>query len=115
VSESADTPRYAVLITATAESMLRDIKKVRGKQSYEQIKAAILDLEIEPRKKAQPLTGLLKHFHSLHLGRFRIVVQIKDSTVQVFVVGAGWHTSGDRDDIYQLLQRAVESGRIAKL
>lgn len=114
VAESTSPGKYEVALTSTAIDMLRDIKRTRGKQTYEQLREAILDLAESPVEKTKPLTGLLRAFRSLHLGRFRVVVRVSDAEVRVYVVGVGWHASGDRDDIYQVLQRMASEGRLAR-
>lgn len=103
---------YRVVITATAEKMLKAVKKQRGRAAVEQLRELVLTLRTGPELKTEPLTGMLRGFRSLHSGRFRIVVRIVDRTITVYVVGVGWHASGERDDIYQLLQRLVERGSL---
>src|SRR5438309_8231317 len=102
--------RYQVFITLTCKKTLKAIKKKRGVEAVQQIQELILDLAVDPEQKTQPLTGMLKGFRSLHSGRFRVVIRISERTVRVYVVGAGWHASGERDDIYQVLSRMIESG-----
>jgi mRNA-degrading endonuclease RelE of RelBE toxin-antitoxin system len=112
---SQGAPRqYEVFITQTCKKTLKAIKKKRGEEAVRQVQALILDLAINPEQKTQPLTGMLKGFRSLHAGRFRIVIRINDRIVRVYVVGAGWHASGERDDIYQVLSRMLESGEISE-
>lgn len=105
-------PTYTIIITQTCERMLKIIKKQRGRQTLDQLQALILDLRTEPEKKTQALTGMLKGFRSLHAGRFRVVVRVEQQVLRVYVVGAGWHASGERDDVYQILARMVERGTI---
>lgn len=104
--------RYEVRMTASAEKMLKGLQRKRGRQAIETLRSIIMDLADSPLEKTQPLTGALRGLRSLHSGRFRIVVRVVERTVQVFVVGIGWHSSGDRDDIYQVLQRLARSGRL---
>lgn len=104
--------RYEVVLTETASKMLRDIKRKRGRQTYEQVKAAIQDLSQKPVQKTQALTGLLGEFRSMHLGRFRLVVKIAEAKLVVCVVGVGWHTSGDRNDVYRILERMARRGTL---
>jgi mRNA-degrading endonuclease RelE of RelBE toxin-antitoxin system len=106
------TVGFTVLITAVAEGMLRDIARRRGRAAVEQLRAVILDLRHDPEQQTQPLTGALHGLRSLHSGRFRVVVKVVRRTVRVYVVGVGWHASGDRVDVYQVVRRLIERGRI---
>lgn len=76
------------------------------------MQATLADLAIDPLAKTEPLRGRLKGLRSRHVGRFRIVVKVSSRRVVVWVIGLGWHTSGDRDDIYAVLARAIERGII---
>jgi len=103
---------YAIKITGPAKSGLKRLAKKLGKPLFLQLKAAIDDLKFDPELKTQELGKPLSAFRSLHVGRSRVVVRISDVTVTVFVVAAGWHESGDRDDVYQQVIRAIESGSL---
>lgn len=104
--------KYTVEITNRAIEMLRDIRKRHGKRTYEILRDLILDLESKPALKGQPLTGPLHGLFSLHYSRFRVVYMVENNRARVLVVAAGHHSSGERDDIYQILKRMVESGQI---
>lgn len=103
---------YRVVLTRTAIDMLRRIKRQRGRQTYEQLKSVVMELASNPLQRTQPLTGLLRECRSFHSGRFRIVLRVRDAALEVWVVGVGWHTSGDRDDVYRVLERLAASGRL---
>ena len=105
--------RFRVRLIAEAKDMLRRIGKTYGKNTYEVIRDKILDLESDPGKKGEPLGGPLQGLYSLHYSRFRIIYRIHEDEVEVIVVGAGYHASRSRDDIYQVIRRLVESGQLA--
>ena len=56
--------------------------------------------------------GRLQGLHSLHYSRFRIICRIERSEAVVLVVGAGYHESDSRADIYNLIERALERGTL---
>lgn len=103
---------HKVELTAHAERDLRGLAKRRPAAEIRQLQAALEDLAFDPLTKTEPLRGKLKGLRSRHAGRFRIVVKVSSRRVVVWVVGLGWHTSGDRDDIYAVLARAIERGII---
>lgn len=102
---------YKVVMTDTAKAMLRDLKR-HGKGTIEQLKRVVLGLENNPQGQTTELRAELKGYRSLHVGRFRIIVKIMEKEVLVYVVGVGWHESGDREDVYQLVTSLVKRGRI---
>ena len=46
-------------------------------------------LTVEPHNFGKPLTGLLKGFYRLRVNKFRVVYQIKDHEVAVFIFQIG--------------------------
>jgi addiction module RelE/StbE family toxin len=103
---------YRVEMTATAKAMLKDLKR-HGKGTLEQLKQVVMGLANNPHGQTTELRAELKGYRSLHVGRFRIIVKIVDEKVTVYVIGIGWHESGDRDDVYQLVASLVKRGRIS--
>ena len=104
--------RYRVRIPLEVKASLRRIGRRYGKKTYEVLRDLICDLAFEPHKKGDPLRGPLLGLHSRHYSRFRIVYQINRGEAVVLVVGTGFHESKSRDDIYKLLERALESGKL---
>jgi mRNA-degrading endonuclease RelE of RelBE toxin-antitoxin system len=102
---------YEVVITESAKLMLKDLKR-HGKGTLEQLKRVIMGLATNPEGQTTELRAELKGFRSLHVGRFRIIIKIVEHEVKVYVVGVGWHESGDRDDVYQLVSALIKRGRI---
>lgn len=93
-------PQYRVEITEPAAAQLRDLARKVGGKMFRQVAEAIKELEFDPEGKTQRLARELAGYRSLHVNRCRVVVKIVDRTVTVYVVAAGWHTIGDRDDVY---------------
>ena len=103
---------HRVVLTVEAKKNLRRIKKRYGLKTYGAIKDLILELEFEPDKKGEPLTGKLRGLHSMHYSRFRIIYKIRANVSEVAVVTAGHHASGSRQDVYAAIERMVESGEL---
>lgn len=103
---------YRVRIANRAKRDLRQIGKKYGRNTYETVRDLILGLEIDPGKKGEPLRARLRGLHSLHYSRFRIIYHISDNEFVVIVVGAGYHESGSRSDIYRSIERLIESGEL---
>ena len=104
--------RYRVFLSESAKQMLRKIGEKYGKKVYEILRDLIFALEVEPEKKGQPLGGGLRGLYSLHYSRYRVIYKIQRDECVVLIVGAGWHESGSRADIYQVIERMIESGEI---
>ena len=104
--------RYRVLLTDEAKDMLRRLGKKYGKKTYQVLRDLIRGLAVEPEKKGIELRAPLSGFYSLHYSRFRIIYMIEDDVAKVLVVGAGFHESGSRKDVYQVIERLVKSGVI---
>lgn len=103
---------YRVKLTDEATDMLRAIGRKYGKKTYEILRDLIRDLEFEPKKKGSALCGKLAGFWSLHYSRFRVIYKIDDGRIRVLVVGAGFHETGSRRDIYRILERLADTGMI---
>ncbi len=103
---------YRIEIRPAAVKGLERLAKKLGRNHFAKLREAIQELSTDPYGKTQELYGGLSDFRSLHWSRCRVVVKISDTTVCVYVVAAGWHTSGDRDDVYQQVLRALEDGDV---
>jgi mRNA-degrading endonuclease RelE of RelBE toxin-antitoxin system len=103
---------FRVRITHESKEMLRRVGKKYGQKSYGILRDLIRDLECEPQQKGQPLHGQLRGLYSLHYSRFRVLYKVERSQAIVLVVGAGYHQSDSRSDIYRVIERLVESGHI---
>ena len=103
---------YEVLLTEHARKNLAELKRY-GKKTLRQLHGLLGELRTDPYGMTQPLHAPLQGYRSLHSGRFRAILKIVDHQVKiVYVMGVGWHEGGSRDDIYQSLQRAIETGII---
>ena len=107
-----DWQDYRLKILPDVKKALKQLAKKLGRPMYNQVRTAILDLKHNPIGKTQPLGGKLSGLRSLHCARCRVVVHINEQVVVVTVVGVGWHTSGDRTDIYKQVQQAIDEGTI---
>ena len=103
---------YRVRIAESAKDDLRRIGRKHGKKTYEIIRELIKGLEFDADKKGEPLQGSLRSLYSLHYSRFRIIYQVDGDVFTVVVVAVGWHESGSRSDVYKLIERAIEDGRL---
>lgn len=103
---------FRVRLAERAIDDLRRIGKRYGKKTYETIRDQIRDLEFEPDKKGEPLLRNLTGLHSRHYSRFRIIYCIDAKEFVVLVVGCGYHTNESRNDIYRLIERAIQSGTL---
>ena len=108
-----EEPRcFRVLITPRALRMLKKIRKRYGRQTFEVLRDLILDLEIDPDKKGVALRPPLNGLYSLYYSRFRVVYSVDQGELRVIALAAGHHASGDRNDIYAIVERLVERGAI---
>lgn len=103
---------FRVQLTESAKDDLRLIKKTYGRRTYETLRDLIIDLEFEPEKKGEPLTGRLKGLYSRHYSRFRIIFRIERPNFLVIVIGSGFHRSDSRSDIYKAIERMLDSGSL---
>ena len=102
---------YAVEITPTALRMLKGIvdSRVRAK-----IRDRIDGLNKDPEKQGKPLLGNLAGYRSIRAAgqRYRIIYQVKNEKVVVFVLALGIRKEGDRKDIYALAKKLLRLGLI---
>ncbi len=103
---------FRVRLTASAKDDLRRLGKRYGRKTYETVRDLIQDLEFEPGQKGEPLRGALRGFYSRHYSRFRIIYRIDGTEFVVLVVGAGYHESGSRNDIYKAIEKMLGSGKL---
>ena len=103
---------FRIRLAYRAIDDLRQIGKRYGKKTYETIRDLIRDLEFEPDKKGEPLQRNLTGLYSRHYSRFRIIYRIDAKEFVVLVVGCGYHTNESRNDIYSLIERAIQSGTL---
>lgn len=103
--------KYSIEITELALEMLKSIKDTRIKKK---IVETIDSLEYEPEKKGKPMIDELIGFKSIRsVGqRYRILYQIDNEKIIVFVVALGIRKEGDKKDIYSLAKKLIQQGLI---
>ena len=103
---------YRVRLTDEAKGNLRRIGKKYGKKTYQTLRDLIQDLEYDAEQKGEPLQGQLRGLYSCHYSRFRVIYQIDGQEFVVLVIAAGWQEADSPRDVYRMIERAIESGRI---
>ena len=101
-----DHIQFEIQLTPLASEMLTNIKDKRHQKA---LISRIDKLKIEPEKQGKPLTGQLINYRSLRAvgQRYRIVYQVENDKVVVLVVGIGLRKEGNKEDIYNLLQKLL--------
>jgi mRNA interferase RelE/StbE len=85
------------------------LTNIKDKRHQKALISRIDKLKIEPEKQGKPLTGQLINYRSLRAvgQRYRIVYQVENDKVVVLVVGIGLRKEGNKEDIYNLLQKLL--------
>ena len=101
-----DHIQFEIQLTHLELEMLTNIKDKRHQKA---LISRIDKLKIEPEKQGKPLTGQLINYRSLRAvgQRYRIVYQVENDKVVVLVVGIGLRKEGNKEDIYNLLQKLL--------
>jgi mRNA interferase RelE/StbE len=101
-----DNIEFEIQLTPLALEMLTNIKDKRHQKA---LISRIDKLKIEPEKQGKPLTGQLINYRSLRAvgQRYRIIYQVENDKVVVLVVGIGLRKEGNKEDIYNLLQKLL--------
>jgi mRNA interferase RelE/StbE len=97
---------YRIVLTKEAEEMFLSIS---DKQIQQQIKKRISLLQADPHK-GKPLTGDLADYRSIRAasGRYRILYNVKDKKVTVYVVAIGIRQEGSVNDIYAVAKKMLK-------
>ena len=100
---------YQIEFTLQARKMLNDISDRRVR---EKIRERIDGLTQEPEKQGKPLFANLAGFRSLRAvgQRYRIIYQVQEERVIVFVMAVGLRKEGSGRDIYQLAKKLLRLG-----
>lgn len=102
---------YQIELTLQARQMLQDIsdRRVQGK-----IRERIDGLAQEPEKQGKALFADLAGFRSLRAvgQRYRIIYQVQEARVVVFVMAVGLRKQGSNKDIYQLAKKLLRLGLV---
>jgi mRNA interferase RelE/StbE len=104
---------------------LNRVWKVRLSEAARQSLAAIADQRIkrvisdridglatEPEHQGRPLLGALSGYRSVRAAgqRYRVIYQVREEVVTVYVVLVGIRKEGDKRDVYALAQRLFRLG-----
>lgn len=97
---------YKVIIQPTA---LKHLKGIRDRRIQTKIIESIDGLSEEPEKQGKPLTGDLAGYWSLRVvgQRYRVLYQINQGKVTVFVVALGIRKEGSQKDVYALAKKLI--------
>jgi mRNA interferase RelE/StbE len=103
------TTQWTIQLAQTATDALHQIKDQR---TLQKIVTRIDGLANEPEKQGKALTGALAGYRSLRATgqRYRIIYQLDNGAVIVYVVLIGIRKVGSKADIYELAQRLVRLG-----
>ena len=103
------TTQWTIQLTQTATDTLHQIKDQR---TLQKIATRIDGLATDPEKQGKALTGALAGYRSLRAAgqRYRIIYQVDNGAIIVYVVLIGLRKEGSKADIYELAQRLVRLG-----
>ena len=105
---------YQIELTLQARKMLKEIS---DRRVQEKIRERIDGLAQEPGKQGKPLFADLAGFRSLRAvgQRYRIIYQVQEDRVIVFVMAVGLRKQGSSKDIYQLAKRLLRLGLVEQI
>ncbi len=103
--------KYSIKMAGSAKQML---KEITDRRLQEEIVKRIDKLAEDPHLQGKPLKGILTGYRSVRAAgqRYRIVYQVDDEAIVVFVIGTGIRKEGGKDDIYTRLQKLLQKGRV---
>jgi mRNA interferase RelE/StbE len=101
--------KYRVEITKPA---FKHLKAIKDLQVRKKLLDRIEQLEVDPEQQGKALKDDLSGLRSVRAvnQRYRIVFQVLDERVTVFVVAVGMRRQGDRSDIYRIASQLMQSG-----
>jgi len=101
---------YKIVLTVQAQKAL---KKIRNRITLEQIADVIESLAENPLMSGKPLRGSLSGYRSIRAARqrYRIIYNVIEDKIIVQVIMIGIRKGKDSDDIYQVLQRMIRTGK----
>lgn len=102
-------PEWEIRLTDTARQSLAAITDQRIRRV---IADRIEELRTDPEKQGAPLLGPLLGYRDIRAvgQRYRIIYQVREETVKVYVVLVAIRTEGDKKDVYSLAQRLLRLG-----
>lgn len=98
---------YQIELTSFALEMLA---KIKDKRHLQLLSKRIDQLKISPEQQGKPLTDKLKGYRSIRAvgQRYRIIYQVVNSQVNVYIVGVGLRQEGSKKDIYAKLGQLLD-------
>jgi mRNA interferase RelE/StbE len=107
MSEPPQATEYEIRLTLLALDMLSAVK---DRREQEKLAERIDQLRFEPEKQGKALVDNLSGFRSIRAvgQRYRIVYKVEQALIFVVVVGIGRRKSGDKKDIYTVLEKILE-------
>ncbi|EAZ92434.1 type II toxin-antitoxin system RelE family toxin [Crocosphaera chwakensis] len=102
-----ETQEYQIKLTDLALEMLTEIK---DKRHLQLLSKRIDKLKVSPEKQGKPLTNKLKGYQSIRAvgQRYRIIYQVVNSEVTVYVIGVELRQEGSRKDVYNKLEKLLD-------
>lgn len=104
---------WRVIVSSHAQSQLDAIRDQRIKAG---IVKTIARLRDDPEKQGKALRDDLAGLRSVRAvgQRYRILYELHEDQVLVFVVALGIRREGSRDDVYEQAERDASSGRLER-
>ena len=101
---------YRVVIVQTAKDQIASITDTRVRAK---IGERIKDLAENPAQQGKPLHGELQGFRSIRAvgQRYRIVYQVQEAEVIVYVINVGLRRAGDKTDAYEQAEQRQRKRR----
>ena len=98
--------KYSIIVTKLARKMLLEIE---DKRIIEEIRKRINELKYEPDKKGKAMIDELSGFRSIRAvgQRYRIIYNVKDNKVTVYIVAVGIRKEGSSKDIYNIARKLL--------
>lgn len=95
---------YNILLSHEAKAYLQ---RLDGR-TKDVIARKIESLKESPEKKGKPLSGDLSKYRSIHAaGRYRILYEVKETEVTVFIIAVGIRKEGSKIDVYETMKKLI--------
>jgi mRNA interferase RelE/StbE len=96
--------KYQIQLIPLALELL---SKVKDQREQKTLHKRIAQLIQEPEKQGKALSGKLKGYRSVRAvgQRYRIIYRVDQQRVIVIIIGVGLRREGDKQDIYQMLEK----------
>lgn len=96
--------KYQIQLIPLALELL---SKVKDQREQKTLQKRIEQLSQEPEKQGKALSGKLKGYRSVRAvgQRYRIIYRVDQQRIIVIIIGVGLRREGDKQDIYQMLEK----------